>query len=277
VGSAEGAAHRAYWTAKLAGAPPEIRLGSRPRPPLPRQFLGAALVLELDPDLSDRLRALGGRHGATPFVTLLAGFRALLASALGARDVCIGTFMANRERPEVEALIGPLFNTVVLRSRVPEDATFARLLAAEREVLAAAHDHQAMPFEEVVEAVDSLAADRGAGRAPRCQILFASQHRAWDRIALAGLVAEPLHPPIRTPFRGRIRTARHDLAVHVVAGDRRLTLAVSHDEAVLDRGAVQDLCRRYRDLLAHMVADPDGLVGSFPGSSIAGVDSPVGA
>jgi non-ribosomal peptide synthetase component F len=160
---------------------------------------------------------------------------------------------------------------------VPEDATFARLLAAEREVLAAAHDHQAMPFEEVVEAVDSLAADRGAGRAPRCQILFASQHRAWDRIALAGLVAEPLHPPIRTPFRGRIRTARHDLAVHVVAGDRRLTLAVSHDEAVLDRGAVQDLCRRYRDLLAHMVADPDGLVGSFPGSSIAGVDSPVGA
>jgi hypothetical protein len=134
------------------------------------------VTLELGAELSERVRELGGRHGATPFVTLLAGFRALLASALGERDVCIGTFMANRSGREAEALIGPLFNTVVLRNRVAEDATFARLLAEEREVLAGAHEHQAMPFEEVVE-----------GGAPLCQILFASQHRSWDRMALAGL------------------------------------------------------------------------------------------
>jgi non-ribosomal peptide synthetase component F len=228
-----------------------------------------ARSIELGPALSDRVRELGGRHGATPFVTLLAGFRALLAFARGARDACIGTLVANRARRETEALVGPLFNTVVLRNPVTEGTTFAGLLRREQEVLLEAQDHQELPFEAVVEAVTAErgAADRDPRRTPLHQILFASQHGSWDRWELGGVIAEPLHGRVRTPFRGLIRTARHDLAVHVVDEAGQLTLHLSGDADLFDGGAGLELLGHYDALLACMVEDPERLVLGFPGSS----------
>ena len=85
-----------YWTRTLAGAPELLELpADRPRPPR-QDFAGASVNVELDEALTAALKTLSQRHGTTLFMTLLAGWAAVLARLSGQDDVVIGTPSANR-------------------------------------------------------------------------------------------------------------------------------------------------------------------------------------
>src|SRR5207248_1513092 len=141
-----------HWKEQLAGPPEPLELPlDKPRPAV-QTFAGAAHGFRLSAGLTRRLRDLGREHGATLFMTLLAGFKALLHRYTGNADLCVGTPIANRARPELEGLIGFFVNTLVLRTRVDGQATFAELLGRVRDTALSAYGHQDLPFEQVVEA-----------------------------------------------------------------------------------------------------------------------------
>jgi hypothetical protein len=142
-----------WWTRRLAGAPAALELpADRPRPPV-QSFRGARHDLTLDAALTGRLRELGRRRGATPFMTLLAAFDALLARYTGEEDVVVGTPVAGRTRPELEGVVGFLVNTVALRTDCSGDPAFGELLGRVREATLGAWEHQELPFERLVEAL----------------------------------------------------------------------------------------------------------------------------
>ena len=101
----------------------------------------------LGPALSERVRKLAAAQGATLFVTLLAAFDALLARLTGQHDVVVGTSIANRDRPEVAGLLGPLMNTLALRVDCGGAPSFVELLARVKACSAAAFAHPKVPFE----------------------------------------------------------------------------------------------------------------------------------
>ena len=68
--------------------------------------MGATVTWTLEVAVVERLRDVGRARGATLFMTLLAAFQALLYRYSGQEDLVIGTPIANRTRPELEALIG---------------------------------------------------------------------------------------------------------------------------------------------------------------------------
>ena len=108
------------------------------------------------------------RHDVTPFVVLLAAFQALLARYTGQQDVCVGTVVSGRTRPELQGLIGYGVNTLVLRSRWDGDICFADLLDRVRGVVLDAFDHQDLPFAQVV---DELEPARELSRTPLYQVV----------------------------------------------------------------------------------------------------------
>ena len=73
---------------------------------------------------------LSRRDGATLFMTLLAGFAALLHRYSGQDDLVIGSPIANRNRVEIEPLIGFFVNTLVLRIDLRGDPTSRRCCGA---------------------------------------------------------------------------------------------------------------------------------------------------
>src|SRR6185436_20317096 len=104
-----------YWKAALSGAPELLELPTdRPRPAR-QDHAGAALGIDLDEELTAGLGALSQRHGTTLFMTLLAGWAAVLGRLSGQHDVVVGTPSANRGRTEIEGLIGFFVNTLALR------------------------------------------------------------------------------------------------------------------------------------------------------------------
>jgi non-ribosomal peptide synthetase component F len=143
--------HMAYWRAQLAGAPVVLELPlDRPRPP-EQTFHGEIQPFTVPAEVAVALAALARRHGASLFMVLVAAWKALLHRYTGRPDVVVGTPIANRNRTELEHLIGLFVNTLVLRTQLTGELTFLELLARVREVTLGAYAHQDLPIEKLVE------------------------------------------------------------------------------------------------------------------------------
>ena len=119
----------AYWQERLAGAPEVLALPTdRPRPAT-QDYVGGVVRVELDRETTAALKALSQRQGTTLFMTVLAGWAAVLSRLSGQADVVVGTPTANRDRVEIEDLIGFFVNTLALRIAVGDAATVGDLLA----------------------------------------------------------------------------------------------------------------------------------------------------
>src|SRR5690348_4591243 len=179
----------AYWRNALADAPSSLELPTdRPRP-AEQSFDGAALEVMLDAELTRGLKQLSQAHGTTLFMTVLAAWAAVLGRLTGQDDVVIGVPSANRNRRELEGLIGFFVNTLALRIDLSGAPSAAALLGRVREVALGAQDHQDLPFEQVVELVQP---PRQLNRTPVFQVMFAWQNHEGGALELPGLAVTPV-------------------------------------------------------------------------------------
>ncbi|MBX3732749.1 MAG: amino acid adenylation domain-containing protein [Verrucomicrobiae bacterium] len=162
-----------YWRRQLREAPVLCTFPpDRPRPAV-QTHRGACLYRRIPPAQVAALRALGHRHQATLYMTLLATFQALLSRYSGQRDCVVGTAVANRTHPELENLIGFFANTLVLRTDLSGDPDFPELLGRVRSLFLEALAHQDVPFERLVNA---LHVDRDLSRMPFFQVMLVFQN-----------------------------------------------------------------------------------------------------
>ncbi|HST62969.1 MAG TPA: amino acid adenylation domain-containing protein, partial [Longimicrobium sp.] len=234
-----------YWTRTLAGAPELLELpADRPRPPR-QDFAGASLQVELDEDLTVALKTLSQRHGTTLFMTLLAGWAAVLSRLSGQDDVVIGTPSANRGQPEVEALIGFFVNTLPVRVDFSGAPTVAELLGQVRARALEAQQNQDIPFEQVVERVQPV---RSLAHSPLFQVLFAWQNALGERLELPGLQSAAVPSSAQ-------ETAKFDLALTLAESGDRIVGGLSFATALFDRATVQRWVGYLLRVLEEMVAD----------------------
>jgi amino acid adenylation domain-containing protein len=173
-----------YWRQQLEGAPPVLELPTdRPHPAV-RSFAGARHSFLLSEELTEGLRRLSREEGATLFMTLLAGWQALLARYSGQSDIVVGSPIAGRNRAETESLIGFFVNTFALRARVDGGRNFRELLRQVRDTALSAYAHQDIPFERLVE---ELAPERSMSHTPLFQVMFTMQNAAALGAEMAGL------------------------------------------------------------------------------------------
>ncbi|RMF30995.1 MAG: non-ribosomal peptide synthetase, partial [Chloroflexi bacterium] len=179
----------AYWKEQLSGSPPVLELPTdRPRPSV-QTSRGASFAFALPQDLSQAIQALSQEEGVTLFMTLLAAFQTLLYRYTGQEDICVGTPIANRNRPEIEGLIGFFVNTLVLRTDLSGNPRFTELLKRVREVALGAYAHQDLPFEMLVEA---LQPQRDMSHSPLFQVMFVLQNVPLEALELPDLTLRPV-------------------------------------------------------------------------------------
>ena len=161
--------HLDYWRRRLAGAPELLELPTdHPRPAVP-SFRAAGVPVRVPGDTLRALRELAHAEGATPYMVALAAWTVLLWRYSGSDDVVVGSPVAGRTRREVEGLIGPFLNTLVLRTRLDGDPTFRELVRRVRDGVLQDLSHQELPFELLV---GELRPERSLGRATLFQVLF---------------------------------------------------------------------------------------------------------
>jgi amino acid adenylation domain-containing protein len=240
----------AHWRERLAGLPAALDLPTdRPRPPV-RGTAGDFVPLELDADTGERVRGLARSLGATPFMVLLAAWCALLQRVTGQDDLCVGSPVANRGRPETDPLIGFFVNTLVLRGDLSGDPTFGELLDRLRPRAIDAFSHQDLPFERLVE---ELRPERDPSRSPLVQVSLTLQTGSGDPLRLGPVRVVPLSP--------EGGTVRFDLTLTLRAG---FAGALLYATALFDRTTAQRLSGSFVRLVAAATAAPDRRLSELP-------------
>ncbi|HEU4880738.1 MAG TPA: amino acid adenylation domain-containing protein [Longimicrobium sp.] len=238
-----------YWTRTLGGAPELLALpADRPRP-AEVDHTGARVELALDADLTAGLKALSRRHGATLYMTLLAGWAVVLGRLSGVEDVVVGTPTAGRRRPEVEKLIGFFINTLALRLDLSGGATVAQLLGRVKDRVLDGQQNQDIPFEQVVERVDPV---RSMSHHPLFQVMF-----TWQNTSHGEGDGGPSLPGLSMTGGGgdRLTTAKLDLSLTLWEAEDRIVGGVTYATALFDRETVERWLGYLRRVLQEMVAD----------------------
>nr|WP_090210467.1 non-ribosomal peptide synthetase [Pseudomonas asplenii] len=245
----------AYWQQQLGGEQPVLELPTDHPRPVSRSFAGASCNLTLDPLLSEGLKALARRESVSLFSVLLASFQALLHRYSGQADIRVGVPVANRERPEIERLIGFFVNTQVLRAEVDGQQTFEQLLRQVWQTVQEAQAHQDLPFEQLVEALEP---GRNLSHSPLFQVMF--NHQAQSRVksasALDGLRIEPL------PWQSQ--TAQFDLVLDTSEQAHGIEAVFKYATDLFEGATVEALLQHWASLLRAIVSDPRQRIAELP-------------
>ncbi|WP_323136536.1 non-ribosomal peptide synthetase [Streptomyces anulatus] len=177
-----------YWKEALAGLPEELDLPTdRPRPSELSQR-GDIVRFEIDADLHRRLTELGRSNRASLFMVLQSAVAVLLHLHGAGTDIPLGSAVAGRGDARLDGLVGCFVNTVVFRNDVSGNPTVRELLVRAREMSLAAHAHQDVPFERLVEALNP---ERSLARNPLFQVMMDVQTPAESTLELPGLDTTP--------------------------------------------------------------------------------------
>ncbi|MNO47223.1 Linear gramicidin synthase subunit D [compost metagenome] len=178
-----------YWKKKLQDLKPVLMLPADFPRPEQQRFRGSVQRFRLDAGLLESLRVLGRSEGATLFMTLLAAFNILLGRYTNEDDIAVGTPIANRNRKEIEPIIGFFANTLVLRTDLSGTPDFSQMLRKVRESCLEAYDNQDVPFEKLVEILQPV---RNPMFSPLFQVMFILQNNELPIVGLDHIFTEPV-------------------------------------------------------------------------------------
>jgi amino acid adenylation domain-containing protein len=255
-----------YWRDQLNAISILHLPTDKPRPAI-QSYQGATQFIELPKKLIDALEKLSQQEGVTLFMTLLAAFKTLLYRYTYQEDIALGSPIANRNRSEIEGIIGFFVNSLVLRSNLSGNPTFRELLGRVREVTLGAYSHQDLPFEKLVE---ELHPERNLSHHPLFQVVFGCQNAPMSALELPGLVPSFMNIDFKK--------TRFDLELHLwkCSEDFRSLWGANweysegfrgvmvYNTDLFDKATISRMLKHFKTLLSGIVANPDQRIANLP-------------
>ncbi|MFN6559109.1 MAG: non-ribosomal peptide synthetase [Nostoc sp. ChiSLP01] len=235
-----------YWKQQLKGELPVLQLPTdRPRPNV-TTFTGAKQYFTFSKALTDALRQLSQQADATLFMSLLTAFNILLYYYTDQEDILIGSPIANRNRAELEGMLGLFVNTLVLRNNLSGNPSFRKLLHRVREVTLDAYAHQDLPFEMLVE---ELQPERDLNRNPLYEVMFVLQNSPVSVQEVSGLTLRTLE------FDSG--TAQLDIFLSMSESQEGLTGCLEYNTDIFDSTKITQFINNFQILLENIVTNPE--------------------
>jgi amino acid adenylation domain-containing protein len=242
-----------YWKQQLAGPLPVLQLPTdRPRTVV-QTFKGRKQKLQLSKSLSQAIANKSQQAGVTPFIILLTAFKILLHHYTGQEDILVGSPVANRDRAEIEDLIGLFTNTVVLRTNLDGNPTFTSLLEKVRDVVLGAYNHQELSFEKLVEI---LRPERNMTHTPLFGVMFVLQNAPMPALEFSGLKLHPLEIDNNT--------AKFDLTLDLQETSNGIEGWFEYNTDLFDASTIERMAGHLQMLLEAFVTNPEQKIDSLP-------------
>ncbi|WP_127570963.1 non-ribosomal peptide synthetase, partial [Paenibacillus xylaniclasticus] len=238
--------HLDYWMNVFRDGVPLLELPTD----YPRQsvnsFQGGQVHFRIDRLLTDGIKKLARKQDVTLYMTLLAAFNVLLFKYTGEQDIVVGSPVAGREHPDVEPLIGVFINTLALRSFPEGSKTFRKFLAEVGERTLEAFEHQAYPFEELVEA---LQLPRDVSRNPLFNVMLVLQNTKSISVSTDGLSIETMEAD-----PGAVKV---DLTLTLTEDADGLQANLTYASDLYKQETAERMADHFVQLLQSVVEEPD--------------------
>ncbi|MFE9116183.1 amino acid adenylation domain-containing protein [Streptomyces sp. NPDC007172] len=245
-----------FWRSALAGAPEQLQLPADRTRAAVATYVSAELTLRLDARRHRAVEALAAHTGTDVFAVLHAAIAATLRRFGADRDLSLGTTVSSRGRTE-SAVVGPLVNTVVLRTAIPDGVSFTELVRACAATAAAARAHGGLPFPWLVEAVRP---DRALNRHPLCQVVLDLARPVSAPDAFGDLAARTWRvPATSSPYDLHVRAVPE----HEDGAPRGMDILVGYSRELFDEPTVRRLAEAALRLLADATDAPERALDTF--------------
>lgn len=241
-----------YWKQQLEGSTSLLQLPTDRLRSLVQTHRGACQSLLLSKNLTEALKTLSHKEGATLFMTLLAAFKTLLHRYTGQEDILVGSPIAGRNRKELEGLIGFFVNTLVLRTSVSSNVSFRELLSRVREVTLGAYAHQDIPLEKLLE---ELKLKRDLNHNPLFRVWFNMANVVDTSLELSGLTVETISSS-ETP-------AKFDLNLYVREQQQGIELKLVYNSDLFGSARIKEMLNQFEYLLQQIVSTPEKTIQSY--------------
>ncbi|WP_174171043.1 non-ribosomal peptide synthetase [Pseudoalteromonas sp. JC28] len=242
-----------YWKTQLADIPMAHSLPlDKPRPQRPDNQ-GTTFSIQLPASQSKALKTFCVEQNASLFAGVHALFAALMSRYSNENDVVIGTPVAGRDNAELARLIGLFVNTLVLRTINPAKLSLVKALEVSRNTIFEAFEHQAIPFENLVEILNI---ERSPAYHPIFQVMLAMQNNDQEALKLPNLALSNVEQPITT--------TKFDLTVHVREVGEQIEFTWEYATALFNDDTIKVMAGHFNQLITQAVANPNASLDTMP-------------
>src|SRR5215213_4860732 len=247
--------HLAFWRKLFEGAPAALELPLDHLRPPKDTYCGAMELFSFPAHISRSLERLSLEERATMFMTVLAAFMTLLYRYTGQNKIAIGAPIANRNRAEVEGLIGFFTNTLVLCTEFEDNPTFRQLLGRVREMTIGAYAHEDLPFERLVE---ELNPERNLHINPLFQVMLVLQKATgvFPTLSPDQADSDAAQSPANT-------VAKFDLTLYMEETEQGLIGGLEYATELFERSTIRRMLKHFQTLLESIAADPQQKVSQL--------------
>lgn len=242
-----------YWQQHLADAPATLDLPTDFQRPTMQSNRGATYRQDFSEGLTQRIEQFSRTHDATPFMTMMAAYQLLLARYAGVDDIVVGSPIANRNRQEIENLIGFFVNMLVYRTRIQKQDSFSDVVAQVRQHALDGYARQDVPFEKLVQALNVT---RDVSYSPIFQVVFIMQNLPQSALNLGEATMR------NEPITGT--TAKYDLTLIVMETVQGYRLLWEYCTDLFKEETIIRLSTHFMQLLDNLLAQPQTPVLTVP-------------
>ena len=252
-----------YWEEQLRDPLPVMTFNRGRRKRKIDDFTTAQRQVVLPAKLSEAAKNFSQREGVTLFMTLMAALKTLLHCYTGMDDIRVATDVANRNRPETEGLIGPIANTVVLRTNLAGDPSAREVLRRVRATTLGALANQDIPFDAVVEVLER---DRAIDPAAVAQVKMSLQNSSLRAVSGSdhGLGLEEVVPGMALPL---VTVTTFDVTFTLRESAKGLVGTCEYKPHLFRAEAIERLLQDFQQVLERMVVQPERPISVITASS----------
>jgi amino acid adenylation domain-containing protein len=234
----------AYWKKNLAGCE-TLSLAADKARPMHTQYEGDDVEFEFDKATSMKIKEIAAGLDVSPYTALLAAYYLLLLTYSNQKDIVIGTFMANRQYPETNGLIGFFVNTIALRQKIDTEQEIAAFIKAVGENVIRAQENQEAPFEKLVE---EMKIERDTSRSPLFQALFAMESFGEKNGEIRGVFEDP------GVVSHENKTAKFDISLVMKdTGAAGMKGVFNYAVSVFDRKTIESYVASYKTIVGQII------------------------
>jgi amino acid adenylation domain-containing protein len=242
-----------YWKQQLGEGPAVLELPADHARPAVQTYNGADFTFAFSPFVSQSLKTLARKEGVTLFMVLLAAFKVLLHRYTGQREIIVGLPIANRQRKELEGLIGFFINTLAVRTAVSDDLSFHEFLQRVKEAALGAYAHQDLPFEYLVE---QFQGERNLSHSPLVQVIFSFEADPPRTAEVPGLAVNILNK--------ENKAAKFDLSLYASDRGSEIVGTFEYNVDLFNKDRIERMAGHFLTILSAILADPAQLICDLP-------------
>ncbi len=240
-----------YWTEQLADFVP-TKLPSD-YTSLNRGYAGDRIAFSISKKTLTTIRKISQANQTTLFTTLFSAFSILISQYTSQKDLVIGTPISGRHYPNLETMIGFFVNILILRADLQGDPSFQDLLLKNKEMILNAYQHQDLPFENVISALNPT---RGKGENPLASIMFIFQNYPVVALQLPGVSCQRILTDNESLLLADYESAKVDLSLYLQETTKGLQALFEYNTQLFHRTTIERLITQFQNLLQIISATP---------------------